>query len=572
MATDTTRLENVFSTSAVFSIPNYQRDYAWEKKNLEDLWEDLLEANANASDSMGHFLGTIVVAPNKENPQILDLIDGQQRSTTIFMLRIALYSKAKAFDYDKNKFIDRNGDLLLQVVKDNREFFAKIIESLKNLKLDSTLENEASTQGQKRLYEVAKSILDKLSSIDEAQAESYRQSLDKMVLMKLQENNSGKAIRMFQSVNDRGVPLSLLDKLKSLLILYSNKFCGGELDEEINKRFGEIFAVVLKIQEHKVVSSIADRDFAKYAEDRIFNYHAYGCENIGHYKYGADTAYDMLKNYLKNKDKSTLKEWLDSYSSDLLAFYKGFYAVMQMSESSVEAFKFFMVLKANPYFYNALIRSYINGFLDDEVFRLFNQAEVLMYGFYSTNDAAACRLFEITSSKETFKNELKQRSLKLRKDDYDSFDEAFGDDIYRDNYGWGKYFHYMFLSYHAKDMEINDFWELVKNKTFNNQIEHIIPQNATDNGLLEKFGFKDESEYEGLKNTFGNLLSLEGGLNSAAQDKDLIGKRGEYKKSSVSYNRIFAQRENFLDFNKESIKAENEKFKLWAREYFKEFI
>ncbi len=301
---------------------------------------------------MGHFLGTIVVAPNKNNPHILDLIDGQQRSTTIFMLRIALYIKASKYVRNINKFLDDDDSLRLRVIDKNKAFFDKIIESLKNRKLDSALENEVSTQGQKRLYEVAKSILDKLSSIDEAQAESYRQSLDKMILMMLKEGDSGKAIRMFQSVNDHGVPLSLLDKLKSLLILYSNKFCGGELDEEINKRFGEIFTVVLKIQEHKAVP--IDKDFSKCTEDRIFNYHAYGYRiangTIGHYTYGANESYETLKKELKELQKEKLKEWLDNYSSDLLAFYKGFYEVMKMSVNSVEAFKFFMVLRASPFF------------------------------------------------------------------------------------------------------------------------------------------------------------------------------------------------------------------------------
>ncbi|MDD6056413.1 MAG: DUF262 domain-containing HNH endonuclease family protein [Helicobacteraceae bacterium] len=570
-------LENVFSPSSVFSIPNYQRDYAWRAKNLEDLWEDLVEAAENDSDKMGHFLGTIVVAPNKENPQILDLIDGQQRSTTIFMLRIALYVKASKYERNINKFLDDDDNLRLRVINKNKEFFAKIVETLKDLKLNSALETEAKTQGQKRLYEVAKSILDKLNSIDTNTAEKYRQTLDKMILMKLVESNSGKAIRMFQSVNDRGVPLSLLDKLKSLLILYSNKFCDGGLDDVINERFGEIFAVVVKMQEHKVAPSVNNGKFIEFAENSIFNYHAYGYENIGHYSYGANEAYQTLKEKLKNLQKENLKEWLDNYSSDLASFYKGFYAVMQMSETSVEAFKFFMILKASPFFYNTLIRSYINGFLDEEVFKLFNQAEVLFFGFGSDNRVGVYNLFKHVATKDDFKAGL-VRALKGKRvgkggynNGYSSFENALND-ICTDNFEWGKYFHYAFLTYRAKDMDINELWKLVKDKTFNNQIEHIIPQNAINNGLLERYGFNDEEDFNSLKNTFGNLLSLETPLNSEASDKDLIAKKDEYKKSSISYNREFANSPTFLNFNKETIKQENQNFKKWALEYFKEFL
>ena len=51
------KVRDVFNNE-IFSIPNYQRDYAWRKKNLEDLWENLLEAERATSDIMGHFLGT----------------------------------------------------------------------------------------------------------------------------------------------------------------------------------------------------------------------------------------------------------------------------------------------------------------------------------------------------------------------------------------------------------------------------------------------------------------------------------------------------------------------------------
>ncbi|WP_282432245.1 DUF262 domain-containing protein [Campylobacter troglodytis] len=117
----------------VFSIPNYQRDYAWQGRNLDDLWEDLLEAEKAEKeaykakkDEMGHFLGTIVVAKNPNNPQIYDIIDGQQRATTLFMLRYALNYKTKDPNRNLNNFLD-DDNLRLQVIKDNQEFFKKIL-------------------------------------------------------------------------------------------------------------------------------------------------------------------------------------------------------------------------------------------------------------------------------------------------------------------------------------------------------------------------------------------------------------------------------------------------------------
>lgn len=102
-----TKVSDVFSSNNLFSIPNYQRDYAWEAHNITELWEDLEEAKAvsedkNNSNEMGHFLGTIVLA--KRNDGVYDIIDGQQRATTIYLLRYALNALKNNPQYNINIF------------------------------------------------------------------------------------------------------------------------------------------------------------------------------------------------------------------------------------------------------------------------------------------------------------------------------------------------------------------------------------------------------------------------------------------------------------------------------------
>lgn len=249
-----------------FSIPQYQRDYAWKKENLEDLWEDLQEA-INAREDSKHFLGTIVVSPKNENGlKKFDVIDGQQRLTTIFMLLHALIDRSEFKESYRAKFLlDIRGKLKLEVAPQNHDFFEELLqESSKKIKLKGNLskelEDKADTQGKKNFFEVMKAILDKVSSIKESEVENYIETLRSMTLMWLSEQDSGSAIRTFQSVNDRGVPLKLLDKLKSLLIYYSNLYCNGNegLDEQINDKFGEIFRIFLKIEEHRHISSIGN--------------------------------------------------------------------------------------------------------------------------------------------------------------------------------------------------------------------------------------------------------------------------------------------------------------------------
>lgn len=567
----------IFNNQNVFSIPNYQRDYAWGKSNVEDLWDDLQEAKiARQEGSGGHFLGTIVVARNPNNPEIYDIIDGQQRATTIFLLRYALNQKLSNPDYHKNNFIQQNDNPRLLVIENNREFFASILRQIDSQKRDSTLEKQTKTQGHKQFFKVFSTIWDYTENIDSQEAQELLSALDTMTLMWLEEKNSGRAIRMFQTVNDRGVPLLILDKLKALLILYSNKYCNGELDDTINERFGKIFITLMEIQEHRVAPSLADRDFQKAVEARLFTYHARGIEGIGDYEYGANETYKTIKNKLKNdiKGNKDIKTWIDWYSNDLLEFCRAFLRLLKKTETNTEAFKIFMILKINPFFYTALTRLEMQNMVDDEILKLFAQAEILMYGLGSTNDSRAYSLYKYTENKEVFKEGLMELMKSVAKGGYRNIQEAI-EDMADNNYGWNKYFHYLFLTYRSQMSKMNtaEFWDLIdtKNKTYSLTIEHIISQNVVEHSL-NKYGFKDKDDFGRLKDTFGNLLALESSLNSEASDAGLAKKQDIYKKSKVAYNRTFASSANFLDFNKQSIEEQNEKFTSWAKEFFNDFI
>lgn len=143
--------------------------------------------------------------------------------------------------------------------------------------------------------------------MSEEEANERLEVLLKMVLMRLEEPDPGRAIRTFQSVNDRGVPLLLLDKLKSFLIYYSNTFCDGKrgLDQFINDHFGEIFKIFAKIKKSNHISSVGDFD-----EDAIFRYHAGsqkfdGIEFLG--QTSTEDTYEKFKDELKEIKKANWK-------------------------------------------------------------------------------------------------------------------------------------------------------------------------------------------------------------------------------------------------------------------------
>src|SRR3954447_17515249 len=76
-------------SNVVYRIPPYQREYSWQKAQWEDLFQDLVEAEG------AHFLGTIITlnqTTDAVDRNVLELIDGQQRATTLTLLLAAIYS------------------------------------------------------------------------------------------------------------------------------------------------------------------------------------------------------------------------------------------------------------------------------------------------------------------------------------------------------------------------------------------------------------------------------------------------------------------------------------------------
>lgn len=379
-----TTIKEIFQAKG-YSIPNYQRDYAWKDKNFKDLWEDLEEAIEYNKKGQGHFMGIMVVAKNEDNKKLYDIIDGQQRTTTIFMLLHVLANEQNEKDkQETRKYLYQKGELKLEVALKNQSFFKVLLEAAEKGNI-SHCEKDADTEGKQNLFEVLKAVLDKVSKLNEEEVNERLEVLLEMVLMRFEESDPGRAIRTFQSVNDRGVSLLLLDKLKSLLIYYSNTFCDGKrgLDQFINDHFGEIFKIFAKIKKSNHIFSVGGPNFD---EGDIFRYHAGsqkfdGIDFLGHYKTStADNTYEKLKDKLKEikKSKSKLKSFIQSYVSDLKNFYQAFLDLLSEIDTNPTTFKVMLINKINPFFFNSLIRLKINNELDDETMRLFAKTNILL--------------------------------------------------------------------------------------------------------------------------------------------------------------------------------------------------
>ena len=584
-----------------FTIPSYQRDYTWTGKNFMDLREDLQEA-IESENPQSHFLGTIVVAPNHENSQKFDIIDGQQRLTTIFMLLYALVHRGKW----ENERMRRDTEALLidaetqkfrlEVIPENELYFKELLEQAeKGNNVNLGKPEKANTQGKNNLYEVFQSILDMIDSLNKNPQNivKYTKALKSMTMIQFKEQNAGKAIRTFQSVNDRGVPLKLLDKLKSLLIYYSNYHCEGNkkdllidgqeisLDEKINKDFGEIFRIYTKIKEHKYFAN-----FNNIGESDIFRYHAGSIKFndilIGDYKLGNDKTYEKFKKTLKEFPKNSLKEFLKSYSSDLKIFYQTFLDMLNEIDVSAEIFKLLLIAKIKPYFYNSLLRLKIDNALDAKLITLFVKADMLFFNSGSDKRAEAFNF--IGNYLENNSNINLENYIINKCKECHNINSYIGSLINNNFEIEG--FHYIFFERDCKNMNIGELQKLLqsdkkgKSRIIMQEKEHIIPKNILENKEVSRakelgFGSTTINALDDLQNhinNYGNLLSLEKKYNAEAKNLNLLQKSEVYKKSENPFIRQFGQSDT-INFNKNTIIKRNKELKEWLEnDFFRDFL
>jgi hypothetical protein len=230
-----------------YDVPDYQRDYVWQDEHIEQLLDDVKSAfDDNRSN---YFLGTIVV--NKQsNDLIYELIDGQQRLTTIVMVLCAMkhYMAAKnVMPYPKfNEMLFGNPSFteiktrirLLPQYQDSQnilEFLASdqganLTEYLNNHSLDDDLQTIFAN-----LVRGYRTITQWLNT-NYPQFEQFKLFFpyfaSNILFIRIQTKNMEEALRLFESINERGVRLDSVDLLKNMLFTHTSEDDYSELREK----------------------------------------------------------------------------------------------------------------------------------------------------------------------------------------------------------------------------------------------------------------------------------------------------------------------------------------------------
>ncbi|GAA7993950.1 hypothetical protein HpCS24_00970 [Helicobacter pylori] len=238
---------------------------------------------------------------------------------------------------------------------------------------------------------------------------------------------------------------------------------------------------------------------------------------------------------------------------------------MSEIDTNPTTFKAMLINKINPFFFNSLIRLKINNELDDETMKLFAKTDIMFFKVERDMKSAAYNLIHEYLQKG--KEGLKSKMIAQYRNDI----EQASSNLVR-NASNSSCFHYVFFEKNCQEMGLVDLKKMIREKQFSQQKEHIIPINLLelDNEIeIQKLGFEDKKDLDDYIGTYGNLISLEGPLNSQAIDKDLYGKDEIYKSSEIPFNRRF----NVKGFNKKALIKRNDEMREWLiNTFFKDFI
>lgn len=164
-------IAKIFSDEFEFHIPSYQRPYSWTTEQASDLFDDLLfHFDADGKKEEGYFLGSIVLI-KEETKSYSDVVDGQQRLTTLTILLASLASFLSESEQEEVQFIlvERGNKLLnienkgrLTLRDQDKDFFKKYVQDLKIAELLDLPSTSLDTESQKNIWTNAHHFTDKI--------------------------------------------------------------------------------------------------------------------------------------------------------------------------------------------------------------------------------------------------------------------------------------------------------------------------------------------------------------------------------------------------------------------------
>ena len=519
-------LKKIFSEEFWFIVPEYQRPYVWQEENIQELIDDLYYAFENKQNSE-YFLGALVLKRTREKEfKEYEILDGQQRLTTLCMMMAVLRDlmKKPQYKWTLSQMIYQEENELLKVPSRNRIKYNtrdKVKDFVKNYiiangstkKKDLINYHEDTNISVSNMAKAISSMHNIFESKENLEAFAVF-LLNNVLFIYVSTDNTEDAFRLFTILNDRGIPLSNADILKSINIgevpeedldEYSKNW--EYLEEKYHKGFDRFLSFVRTILlKNNPASNLLDE-----YEKNIYR------KNI--LKKGKNTI-DFLVELDEIYDKI-----IDLNDENLSNEYKNLVTIMKIGLHSDE-----------------WIPAVMSYFLKFEYYNLDKFIKKLEYKFVGdlmSNVSPSKRRENLNNIIKTIEIVNKENidTLFENKELFDIDKNIFRNNINGEVYG-KKYTKYLLLKieYLMSDnsVHLSNYKEI--------SIEHVLPQNP----LKKSHWRRDftENQRKNWTNKLSNLVLISNKKNVKLANLDFNKKKEEYLKHRMD---VFNSSKIFLD-------------------------
>lgn len=549
-------VRKLLTDDVYYNVPDFQRSYSWKKQHWVDFWSDL----DSISKGETHYLGSAVFIDKERGfgNSTYDVIDGQQRLTTISVLLCAIrdrYNKLNDPDdieeyinteYLKTRNSKNDYEQTLSLSEYDKSDFNALIEGRYN-----AIESES------KILECFNFFEEKLSNSDLEYLEDLRTKLtESMSIVIVTCESEGSAFRLFETLNNRGMELTAIDLMKNALLQYASKEypSGSDDDKYISIRNNWEFLL------ENVVHEISNPD--QFFRHFIMSRKTPGVKS----NVSSRTLYDKFKSLIYEElpaSGTTVSEYVEEMV-DISSTYIG------LVESSVDYSSGRQRDRINRRLRNlndikashsrTLILRSIEEFDDSsdllEVLRLL---EVFMTRWRIsdlTTGASLDRIFSGLCSNAFEKSDpVDIIRTKLR-------EKAPSNDEFRANFANSNFQRNSMTTYILDTMERMHFSgtgkQIDRTKV---DIEHIAPQASFSSDKYAPWkNVLDVTEAEfnnQYRNRIGNLTLLEERLNEEASDNPFEQKSDQYKLSE--YEMTDEIRKNYTEWTEDTIEERSER-------------
>ena len=535
-----------------FLIPVYQRYYSWDIDQCKRLWNDIVEMQKKGKS--GHFVGSIVNIAEQAMPtgvQKFMIIDGQQRTTTLTLLLLALRDYAIANPADTTINAKRIDNMLLKnEYESGDERFKLLLTETDREILISLVESKPIADGTKsKLLDNYRYFVDKIAAKELLPAEIY-ESIGKLQIVNITlDRTMDDAQAIFESLNSTGKELSESDLIRNYVLM-------GLEPTEQTYVYEHMWRPMELMFSYETQDTLMDKFFRDYLTMKLTRIPKQG------------RVYDEFKLYHLNCEFSTIRE----LCQDLLTYAK-YYTDIVFARSSNPVLKglysdindlrmevsYPFLIKVHNDFAEHIIT-------EDELLEILR----LCISYVFRRSICDIPTNSLNKTFATLRNEIRQddylNSIKaffILRDDYKEFpnDEKFvAAFISRDIYNMRSR---NFILSHLENFE-NKSIIVVENYT----IEHIMPQNK--NLSIEwqtMLGANWREIQKTYLHTIGNLTLT--CYNSEMSDHSFLTKmdmEGGFKESALRLNGFVVKQTEWTESTiktRAKLLAEKAK-KIWA--------